>query len=424
MRNYVMKGNICFSKTSKEMEVVENGYVVCQEGKCAGVYAVLPEEYQAFPLYNFEDKMIIPGLVDLHVHAPQYAFRGLAMDLELIDWLNTYTFVEEAKYNDVRYAEQAYDIFVEDLRNSATTRACIFGTIHTEATLLLMEKLEKAGLKSYVGKVNMDRNSPEYLCEESARKAMEDTEKWLMASADYENVKPILTPRFTPSCSDELFEKLSVLQKKYHLPVQSHLSENFGEIAWVKELCPETKFYGQSYDRYDMFGKECPTIMAHCVHSGEEEIEMMREQKVFVAHCPESNANLSSGVAPVKRYLEKGMKVGLGSDIAAGSSLSIFKAMGMAVQCSKLRWRLQEQDLAPLTLEEVFYLATKGGGEFFGKVGSFEEGYEFDAVVLDDSSIKTPLRLAVKERLERLVYLAEDKHIVAKFVGGKKILEK
>lgn len=424
MRNYVMKGNICFSKTSKEMEVVENGYVVCQEGKCAGVYAVLPEEYQAFPLYNFEDKMIIPGLVDLHVHAPQYAFRGLAMDLELIDWLNTYTFVEEAKYNDVRYAEQAYDIFVEDLRNSATTRACIFGTIHTEATLLLMEKLEKAGLKSYVGKVNMDRNSPEYLCEESARKAMEDTEKWLMASADYENVKPILTPRFTPSCSDELFEKLSVLQKKYHLPVQSHLSENFGEIAWVKELCPETKFYGQSYDRYDMFGKECPTIMAHCVHSGEEEIEMMREQKVFVAHCPESNANLSSGVAPVKRYLEKGMKVGLGSDIAAGSSLSIFKAMAMAVQCSKLRWRLQEQDLAPLTLEEVFYLATKGGGEFFGKVGSFEEGYEFDAVVLDDSSIKTPLRLAVKERLERLVYLAEDKHIVAKFVGGKKILEK
>lgn len=424
MRNYVMKGNICFSKTSKEMEVVENGYVVCQEGKCAGVYTVLPEEYQAFPLYNFEDKMIIPGLVDLHVHAPQYAFRGLAMDLELIDWLNTYTFVEEAKYNDVRYAEQAYDIFVEDLRNSATTRACIFGTIHTEATLLLMEKLEKAGLKSYVGKVNMDRNSPEYLCEESARKAMEDTEKWLMASADYENVKPILTPRFTPSCSDELFEKLSVLQKKYHLPVQSHLSENFGEIAWVKELCPETKFYGQSYDRYDMFGKECPTIMAHCVHSGEEEIEMMREQKVFVAHCPESNANLSSGVAPVKRYLEKGMKVGLGSDIAAGSSLSIFKAMAMAVQCSKLRWRLQEQDLAPLTLEEVFYLATKGGGEFFGKVGSFEEGYEFDAVVLDDSSIKTPLRLAVKERLERLVYLAEDKHIVAKFVGGKKILEK
>lgn len=424
MKNYVLKGNICFSRTSTEMAIVENGYVVCKDGKSAGVYEALPEEYRGFEVFDFEDKIIIPGLVDLHVHAPQYAFRGLAMDLELIDWLNTYTFVEEAKYQDVSYAESAYEMFVEDLRSSATTRACIFGTIHTDATLLLMDKLEKTGLKTYVGKVNMDRNSPEYLCEESAAKAAEDTEKWILASQKYENVKPILTPRFTPSCTDALFEKLSVLQKKYHLPMQSHLSENMGEIAWVKELCPETKFYGQSYDRYDMFGKECPTIMAHCVHSGEEEIELMRKQNVFVAHCPESNANLSSGVAPVKKYLEKGMKIGLGSDIAAGSTLSIFKAMAMAVQCSKLRWRLQDQDIAPLTLEEVFYLATKGGGEFFGKVGSFEEGYAFDAVVLDDSSIKTPLQLHVKERLERLVYLSEDKNVIAKFVDGEKILQK
>lgn len=424
MKNYVLKGNICFSQSSSKMNMIENGYVVCKDGKSAGVYETLPEEYREFEVYDFEDKIIIPGLVDLHVHAPQYAFRGLAMDLELIDWLNTYTFVEEAKYQDAEYADCAYEMFVEDLRNSATTRACIFGTIHTDATLLLMDKLEKSGLKSYVGKVNMDRNSPEYLCEESAIKAAEDTEKWILASRHYENVKPILTPRFTPSCSDELFEKLSVLQKKYHLPMQSHLSENIGEIAWVKELCPETKFYGQSYDRYDMFGKECPTIMAHCVHSGEEEMELMRKQNVFVAHCPESNANLSSGVAPVKKYLEKGMKIGLGSDIAAGSTLSIFKAMAMAVQCSKLRWRLQDQEVAPLTLEEVFYLATKGGGEFFGKVGSFEDGYAFDAVVLDDSSIKTPLQLNVKERLERLVYLSEDKNIIAKFVDGKKILQK
>lgn len=424
MKNYVLKGNICFSQSSSKMNMIENGYVVCKDGKSAGVYETLPEEYRKFEVYDFEDKIIIPGLVDLHVHAPQYAFRGLAMDLELIDWLNTYTFVEEAKYQDAEYADCAYEMFVEDLRNSATTRACIFGTIHTDATLLLMDKLEKSGVKSYVGRVNMDRNSPEYLCEESAAKAAEDTEKWILASQKYENVKPILTPRFTPSCSDELFEKLSVLQKKYHLPMQSHLSENIGEIAWVKELCPETKFYGQSYDRYDMFGKECPTIMAHCVHSGEEEMELMRKQNVFVAHCPESNANLSSGVAPVKKYLEKGMKIGLGSDIAAGSTLSIFKAMAMAVQCSKLRWRLQDQEVAPLTLEEVFYLATKGGGEFFGKVGSFEDGYAFDAVVLDDSSIKTPLQLNVKERLERLVYLSEDKNIIAKFVDGKKILQK
>ena len=424
MRNYVLKGNICYSKNSKEICVVENGYVVCENNHCAGVYTELPESYEAFPCYDYENQLIIPGLVDLHVHAPQYSFRGLGMDLELIDWLNTHTFVEEAKYADLAYAEKAYDIFVEDLLNSATTRACIFGTIHNEATLLLMRKLEAAGLNAYVGKVNMDRNSPDTLCEVSAEKSAEDTENWIKASAEFEHVKPILTPRFTPSCTDELFAHLSVLQKKYDLPMQSHMSENLSEIEWVKELCPGTECYGDSYDRYDMFGNSCPTIMAHCVHSGEKEVEMMRKQGVFVAHCPESNANLSSGVAPVKMYLEKGLKAGLGSDIAAGSVLSIFKAMAMAVQCSKLRWRLYDQSVAPLTVEEVFYLGTKGGGEFFGKVGSFEEGYEFDAVVIDDSTLKHPQELDVKSRLERVIYLSDEKHITAKFVNGNKVLEK
>ncbi len=423
MRNYTIKGNICYSKTKEELSILENGYIVCEDNRCKGAYQVMPSEYQSFPCYDYSDKIVIPGLVDLHVHAPQYAFRGLGMDLELIDWLNTHTFVEEAKYTDMEYANKAYEIFVEDLLKSATTRACIFGTIHADTTLLLMSKLEKAGIKAYVGKVNMDRNSPSYLCEESAKKSAQDTERWILDCVNFENVKPILTPRFTPSCTDELFEELSKLQKKYNLPMQSHLSENIGEIEWVKELCPDTKFYGESYNKYEMFGNDCPTIMAHCVHSKEDEIEMMKKQKVFIAHCPESNVNLSSGVAPVKQYLDKGMRVGLGSDIAAGSSLSIFKAMTMAIQCSKLRWRLYDQEVKPLTIEEAFFMATKGGGAFFGKVGSFEENYEFDAVILDDASIKHPQKLEVRERLERLLYLAQDNHIVAKFIDGRKVFE-
>ena len=215
---------------------------------------------------------------------------------------------------------------------------------------------------------------------------------------------------------------MSGLQKKYHVPVQSHLSENLDEIEWVKRLCPGTRNYGETYDRYDLFGNDCPTIMAHCVYSDENEVEMMRKQQVFVAHCPESNANLSSGVAPVKNYLKKGMKVGLGSDLAAGSTLSLFKAMSMAVQCSKLRWRLYDQSVEPLTMEEAFYMATKGGGEFFGKVGSFEKGYEFDAVVVDDTSIRTPQKVSVKERLERLMYFADHPAIAAKFINGVKVL--
>lgn len=421
MKNYILKGNICYSKTKDEICIVENGYVVCQDGICAGVYQELPDCYQNYRCYDYTDKIIIPGLVDLHIHAPQYPFRGLGMDLELIEWLNTHTFVEEAKYQNIEYADKAYDIFVEDLLKSATTRACVFGTIHREATTMLMQKLEVAGIKAYVGKVNMDRNSPEYLCEESVKQAVVDTEKWIIDCEKFENVKPILTPRFIPTCSDELMEKLSVLQKKYHLPVQSHMSENLGEIQWVKELCPDTAFYGEAYDKYDMFGKECNTIMAHCVHSEKDEIDLMKKQKVFVAHCPESNANLASGIAPIRKYLNMGIKVGLGSDVAAGSALSIFQSMAMAIVCSKLRWRLVDQSLPPLNVEEVFYLATKGGGEFFGKVGSFEKDYEFDAVVLDDSFIKHPQELTVKQRLEQLIYLAEDRSVVAKFVGEKNL---
>lgn len=401
--------------------MLEQGYVVCEAGKSAGVYETLPERYADFPCMDYGEKMIIPGLVDLHVHAPQYTFRGLGMDLELIDWLDTHTFSEEAKYEDLEYANKAYDIFLEDLKKSATTRACIFGTIHKEATLLLMDKLEKSGLVAYVGKVNMDRNSPSSLCEKDAGDSVRETKEWLQQCGSYQNVKPILTPRFTPSCSDALLQGLGMLQKEYQIPVQSHLSENLGEIDWVKELCPETRFYGESYDRYGLFGGTCPTIMAHCVYSKEEEIALMKKQNVFVAHCPESNANLSSGVAPVKKYLDMEMKVGLGSDVAAGSSLSLFKAMTMAIQCSKLRWRLYDQEILPLTVEEVFYLATKGGGEFFGKVGSFEEGYEFDAVVLDDKNLKHPQPLTLRERLERLIYLAEDQNICSKYVAGRKL---
>lgn len=419
---FVLKGHICYSSDPKAVQIVENGYLVCEDGVSAGVYERLPDVYREAPVTDYGDKLIIPGLVDLHLHAPQYAFRGLGMDLELLDWLNTHTFPEEAKYGDLDYAKAAYRIFAENLKNSGTTRACVFATIHRSATELLMELLEEAGIKAMVGKVNMDRNSPDFLIEESAEKSAEETIRWLEETAGkFEYVKPILTPRFIPTCSDELMERLAEIQKKYRLPLQSHLSENQGEIAWVKELCPDSAFYGDAYDRTGAFGGEYPTIMAHCVWSGEEEQERMKERGVFVAHCPQSNTNLSSGIAPVRSFLEKGIKVGLGSDIAGGFTESIFRAMADAVQVSKLRWRIQDESLKPLTVDEAFYLGTKGGGEFFGKTGSFEKGFELDALVLDDGGLKHPQQLGVKERLERMIYLADDSQIKAKYVAGKMI---
>ena len=421
MNNFIMKGDICYSETSDTLRLCENAYLICENGRSMGVFTQIPEKYQHFEVLDYTGHMIVPGLSDLHVHAPQYAYRGLGMDMELLEWLETYAFPEESGYKEPAYADKAYSMFVQDLKYSPTTRFCAFATIHTSATLKLMALLENSGLKGYVGKVNMDRNSPDYYCEESAEASLEATREWLMQSEQFHNVRPIITPRFTPSCTDALMMGLGAIASENHLAVQSHLSENLGEIDWVKELCPWSSFYGDAYEQFGMFGGNYPAVMAHCVHPTEEEIVLMRKNGVFAAHCPHSNTDLSSGVAPIRRYLDEGIHVGLGSDIAGGHVLSLFQVMVGAVQASKLRWRLEDDTQKPLTVDEVFYLGTKGGGAFFGQVGSFEKGYEFDAVIMDDSRLKTPRKLTLKERLERVVYLSDDRDVIGKYVAGRKI---
>ena len=428
-KSFVIKGNICQTKNPRELDLHEGAYAVCVNGISKGVFDFLPPKYSSLPLYDYGDALIFPGMVDLHVHAPQYAFRGMCMDLELMDWLNRYTFPEEEKYENLEYAEKAYGMFVEALKNSATTRACIFATRHRFATELLMELMEKSGLVSYVGKVNMDREASKALTEDSADISAYTTFGWINATKDkFEHTKPILTPRFIPCCTDKLMEELREIQRAYGIPVQSHLSESKGEIDFVKFLRPDNAFYGDSYNEYDLFGKnddintDVKTVMAHCVWSTDEEVELMRENGVFVAHCPASNMNLTSGIAPIRKYLDLGLNIGLGSDVAGGHSDSIFRAITDAIQVSKMYFRMVNEEYKPLVFSEAFYLATKGGGKFFGNVGCFEEGYEFDAVVMDDSVLPHPQSLTLAERMERAVYLGLDtKKISAKYVRGKKI---
>lgn len=417
-----LKGNIVYSTAPDNMEICENGYLVCQGKLVKGVYQNLPEEYRDIPIEDYKDRLIIPGFTDLHIHAPQYSYRGLGMDMELLEWLETNTFPEEAKFRDLEYAKKSYQIFVENLRKGATTRACIFATVHRKATVLLMDMLEESGLQTMVGKVNMDRNCPDYIREDTKASA-DETVEWIkdILHNKYKNTQPILTPRFIPSCTDELLEMLKMIQMRYQIPVQSHLSENRGEIAWVGELCPKAEFYGDAYDRFGLFGADAKTVMAHCVYSDEREIARMKENNVFIAHCPESNMNIASGIAPVRKFLDEGLHVGLGSDVAGGSTENLFVAMAHAIQASKLRWRLQDDSLKPLTASEAFYMATKGGGAFFGKVGSFEEGYELDAVILDDSRLAHPQELGVRSRLERLIYFSDEREVYAKYAAGKKI---
>ncbi len=423
MNRFAWKGHIIYANEKRELEIFENSYVLCEDEICKGVVKELPEEWKNAEITDFGDKLIIPGFSDLHIHAPQYAYRGTGMDLELLDWLQKYAFPEESRYSDLEYADKAYGIFADALRRGATTRACIFASAHTEATELLMDKMEATGLKTYVGRVNMDRNAPDTIREKDADFGAAETERWITETAEkYENTKPMITPRFIPSCTDELMEKLGEIQKKYKVAVQSHVSENLSEIAWVKELCPNSKFYGDAYESFGLFGGEdCPTVMAHCVYSCEEEQELMKKNNVFIAHCPQSNMNVASGIAPVRTYLDKNLKMGLGSDIAGGSSDSIFRAMTDAVMSSKLRWRLVDQGLHQISIADAFYMATRGGGEFFGKVGSFEEGYEMDAVVLDDSAIAQARPMSMHDRFERDCYLYGEVKIAAKCVAGKAV---
>ena len=404
--------------------IAEDSYLLCTDGICGGIFSEVPAQYAGYPVEDTGGCLIIPGLVDMHIHAPQFPYRGLGMDCELLEWLYKYAYPEESKYADLSYADKAYGIFAETLAATATTRAVVFATVHREATLRLMDIMEKTGMVSCIGKVNMDRDAPDGLRETDADSAAADTLAFVTQAQErgYRNTYPIITPRFIPSCTDELLQKISEIRKRFDLPVQSHLSENPDEVEMVRRLVPEATFYGDAYDRVGLFGGDSRTVMAHCIYSSEEEIALMKRNGVWVAHCPDCNMNVSSGIAPIRKYLENGLRVGLGTDVAGGHTESMFRAVTAAIQVSKLYWRLVDRDSNPLSFPESFYLATKGGGSFFGRAGSFEEGYEFDAVVLDDSVLPHPQPLTVQERLERAFYLGLDRNgIRNKYVRGNQI---
>ena len=402
--------------------MVPGGYIAVEDdGIIDGVYTELPEELANEPITDYGDRLLIPAMNDMHVHAPQYRNQGLAMDLELLPWLQNYTFPEELKYADTAYAERMYSRFVRDLWRYGTMRVVAFASVHLESTKVLMRLLNKAGMGGLVGKVNMNRNCPEALQESvsDARKACDE----LMREFDRDDslVRPIITPRFIPSCTPEMLEACGEMVRKYQLPVQSHLSENHSEIELVKTLEPESKHYADAYNRYGLLG-ETPTIMAHCVWTDGDELQMLRERGVMVAHCPTSNLNIASGMAPIRRFLDEGIAVGLGSDMSGGHDLSIFRMMVYAVQTSKMHYQ-RDNSKAFLSLAEAFWIATKSAGSFFGKVGSFEPGYEFDALVIDDKELMIDDSYTLLQRLERFVYIGDDRHIAARYCQGRLIPE-
>lgn len=417
----VLKGNLIFTETPNEFTEIPNGFIVYNENGIVSIHQTLPEKYSSAPLEDWSNKLIIPALIDMHVHAPQFAIRGIGMNLELIDWLNKYAFPAEEKFVDENYAREVYSAFAKSLYDYGSTRSIIFASIHLPATYILMEELEKLNLYAYVGKVNMDRNSPENLIE-STVDSIKNTQLYLdYTQQHFSNIKPILTPRFIPSCTDDLLAELGKIAEKQGLPVQSHLSENRSEIEWVKELQPQSKNYADAYSCFGLLGNTSPCIMAHCVHITDNELNLMKKNNVYIAHCPDSNCNLSSGIAPIRHILDKGVSVGLGSDVAGGSQVSIFKAMALAIQLSKIYWTYSPNKEAPLSISEAFYLGTSSGAVFFGDKPGFAQGNQLHALVIDDESLGINKNKTLSERIERVIYSSDDRNIIARYSNNIKI---
>ncbi len=417
----VIKGDLAWSRNRHELKTIENGHIAIEGRSIVGVFRSLPEKYENFELLDYTGKLVIPGLYDLHTHAPQNHFKGLYMDEQLLKWLQLHTFPEESRFAERDFYTKAYDAFADEISRGATMGVCCFASIHREATLYLMQALENSSVISYVGKVNMDRNSPDYYIEKTGE-SIAETKRWIeeWKELGLEWSYPIVTPRFIPSVSDELACNLGKLVKEGGYPVQSHLSENLGEIDWVKELCPESSSYADAYRRRGLWG-ETKTIMAHCVWSKQREEELLKNSNLFIAHCPDSNANLYSGIAAAKYYLDNGFNIGLGTDVAAGTSLSLFRGITDAVKASKLRYRLCDEGDGMLTFQEAFYMASAGGGAFFGRCGSFENGYDANIVVLDEERSIIEKDLSIGDRLERYAYTTPERPTLHRIFEGKPV---
>ena len=414
----ILKGNIVSAPACGTITTTPNGYLVVTDNVIEGVFETLPERFAGAPVEDWGDALILQSFADMHLHAPQYPMLGMGMDLQLLDWLNTYAFKTESRFADPDYARRMYRALAAKLIEGGTTRVCMFSSYHTDATLVLMEEMEKAGICGYIGKVNMDRNAVPYY-QETTEESKRETLRWLDACDRFEHIKPILTPRFTPSCTNELMQWLGDLAKERSLPVQSHLSENLGEIAWVKELHPDCERYWETYHKYGLW--KPGTVMAHCVYSDEVERKAMRDHGVTVVYCADSNINITSGVAPIKTMLNEGNRVMLGSDIAGGAQICMLDVIQMAIRTSKMKTIESDWKLPFLSVSEGFYLGTSAGAEYFAEQPGFAKGNRLHAVVIDDAVFPDTERLSLKERFERAVYLAHPKHIAAVYSDGRRV---
>jgi guanine deaminase len=374
----IFKAIVMNPLSADRVDAYDPGYLVVSGDRIDRLSAEDPRP--ALPSAEFIDLgqcTILPGFVDTHVHLPQFAIMGIGAG-ELLEWLNTYTYPEEKRFANPEYAAKISQQFFDALVANGTTCAAIYSTIHEDATDIAFSTAQAKGIRAFIGKVMMDRNSPEGLLEETeasiaCSKRLFD--KW--DGAESGRLRYAFTPRFAAACSMELMKRIGDIAQERGAIVQTHLSENKSEVEWVRRLFPSIPSYAAVYDSAGLLTER--SIMAHCIHLSSDEIELLSRRRAHVAFCPYSNRTLRSGTMPYQTLHAAGLNISLGTDVAGGPSLSMLDQMREAMAAARI------------SRSEALYLATLGGAKALGlagRIGNFDPGKDADFVVVDQESVR------------------------------------
>ncbi|CAH5234792.1 guanine deaminase [Serratia marcescens] len=395
-----------------------NGGVIVWFGSWQQGEALLPP---GFAVTEYRDKPIVPGFIDTHIHYPQTEMIGAYGD-QLLDWLNNYTFPTESRYGCERHADAMSAFFLRELLSNGTTTALVFGSVHPQSVDALFSQAQTLNMRLIAGKVMMDRHAPQALLEtpeQSYRDTRELIERWHGKG----RLGYAITPRFAPTSTPALLAQVQRLREEFpDVWLQTHLSENPQEVAWVKSLFPQSQSYLDVYHRYGMTGGK--SVFAHCLHLEEQEWDCLCETRSAIAFCPTSNLFLGSGLFDLQQAWRKRVKLGIGTDVGAGTSFNMLRTLGEAYKVGQLQhYRL--------SAVEAFYHATLGGARALSlddKIGNFDVGKEADFVVLDPAV--TPLQqlryansATPAEQGFVLMTLGDDRNIYRTYVDGKVVYQ-
>ena len=408
------------SDIDQAVRYIEDGLLISHEGKISwfGTWEEGQSQLNAdMNVQHYPDQLIVPGFIDTHIHFPQTEMIG-AYGEQLLEWLNTYTFPTEIQFEDKAYADKIAQFFVNELLKNGTTTALVFCTVHPQSVDALFEVAEQHQMRLIAGKVMMDRHAPEALCD-TAESAYTDSkaliEKW---HGKGRNLYAI-TPRFAPTSTPEQLSAAGKLKAEFpDVYVHTHLSENKNEIAWVKDLFPEQKGYLDVYHHYGLTGSR--SVFAHCVHLKDEEWDCMHQTDSAIAFCPTSNLFLGSGLFPLKKTWEKQVKVGLGTDVGAGTSFNQLQTLNEA-------YKVQQLQGDKLSAFEALYHATIGGAKALDldeKLGNFNIGKEADFVVLDlkptaIQALRQERAKGIDDAFFALMTMGDDRNIHSTYVFGQ-----